>query len=212
MNLKKINWVAVGSIAAVAGLLIALKPDILGGGGDFSSGKSGTVKGGLTPDSGETTTTPTTKKEESAAPASSGSTGYTPTSFGSGLSWDEISDKIKADMYAASIKPALPSYISEDVAWNPTKKEFTSKVDNPNAPYYNVPAVTNLGAGSTAPNRISYTVPTKKAAVRESDIPSFAPGRVYPGQALYGKIQPYDAGQAMRLKAGQDYKMGYAIF
>ncbi len=94
----KINWLAVGSLAALAGLAIALKPDLFGGGGDFYSGKSGTVKGGLTPDSGDTTTeTPGTKKEASSSPTSPGD--YTPTSFGSGLSWDQISDKIKQDMY-----------------------------------------------------------------------------------------------------------------
>ncbi len=95
----KVNWLAVGSLAAVAGLALALKPDLFGGGGGFYSGKSGTVKGGLTPDSGDTTTdTSTTKKESSTSPTTSPGD-YTPTSFGSGLSWDQISPKIKQDMY-----------------------------------------------------------------------------------------------------------------
>jgi hypothetical protein len=115
VNLKKINWVAVGSLAAVAGLVLALKPDILGGGGDFYSGKSGTVKGGLTPDSGETA--PETKKETVTSPAApSGGTGYTPSSFGnSSPTWEQISPKIKADMFRSITAPGTeqPSSIYE---------------------------------------------------------------------------------------------------
>lgn len=83
---KKINWVAVGSVAAVAGVIIALmKPDILGGGDIFGGGdkKSGTVAAAAMPAAPEESYTPAptligTKKTPSD---NTQPTGYTPTSF-----------------------------------------------------------------------------------------------------------------------------------
>jgi len=171
MNPKILAGVGIGALLLFTDLGSALLGGFTTGGG----GK-GTVGGGVTPISNTDVASllneafdmgvASTKKDAVSTPES-----FSPPKSDANMYLDYI-DEIRYSSPTGTMLPQnIPNYITETLKYDTKKGEFTSKVDNPNATYYNIPAVTNLGAGSPTTGGISHTVPVqaKKQTARQAD-------------------------------------------